>query len=229
MGMGHGSDSVGVRLAIPRRGRRMIGLVLLVGLVVGLPALIAHGQYDLTHDIPNPFWALFNPQYAYTPSVAPPNRALYATPPDEVVQQFIADYITVAGTYPCVVNPAQFDFDNTDVRDPVLNGQPCSIHRPVAGVAIDSVVSSNQTAGPLAGTPQAVVQYTVRYADGETITKSFTLWPMSYLPFFRAWLYQTCWREATIAGFYTTYPKLAPKGVDYFDFSPGGSGQTCKQ
>lgn len=214
------AESVRHNASAPHRLRgvgqryRPVALVLLLGVLAGSGVLVAHGRYEVSHDIPNPFWATFNETYSYTPGGTSPNLTLFDVAPDTVVHQYLEDYIAVAGTYPCVSDPTQYDVPNANEPDPVISGQPCTIKRSVGSIAILEVTVTTETAGPLAGFPKATVRYEVRYPSSAALVGTITFWALRYQSYFRAWTHATCWRGGYLLFFYDSHPTFHPKGVD---------------
>jgi hypothetical protein len=130
-------------------------LVIAVVLVGCLGAnLLIHTQY---RDVPN----LFGPhQITYTPAKGPASASLLATRPERIYQRYLDDYLHLAGTYPCLADlPLSFD----NITDPVLQGKPCHVTRPVASLAITAVTIVERGLGQ----PQrALLQIQVTYTDG---------------------------------------------------------------
>lgn len=193
----------------PQRARhrlRWIILAVLLVLLVGV-ALVPHAAYETTHDLPNPFWGLFNRSFSYTPDQGPPAAGLVDTRPDLLVRQYLADYIRVAGTYPCAQDPSTYD----EFEDPIVHGQPCPVHRPVATFLVTSVyVGILDTID--VGAPGAIVGFEVRYVDGERLASTLTLTPYRYQNYFLAYIHQDCWDLPT---FYPDVVPQVPRGVWY--------------
>lgn len=156
-----------------------------------LISLVRSGEYQTNHNLPNPYWGIFNPTYTYAVTVGPPAKNLVDTRPETIVAQYIKDYIAVAGTYPCTNDfadyTAQIDDDHTSI-DPVLDNKPCLIKRPVQQVEMQSVkvALSNWIMF-------AYVTFKVTYADGHLWTFTIHLIPASRKGYYRADLHLSCW------------------------------------
>jgi hypothetical protein len=176
-----------------------------------LPTLLIQG-------IPDP---LFLPSITYTPQQGPPNPALLASRPERLVQRYVADYIGLAGTYPCVPNPTSPYYDED--RDPVLVGQPCRITRPVASYAVISVTI--RTHG-LEGRPEAIVALVVRYTSGRQWTSAISMYPDRYVSVPLLYFHLDCWSSlGTLQMFGYLVPEI-PAGAGYS--SPDGLVTYCK-
>ncbi len=209
------------------RGRWRIRIVaLVVGGMVAASVLVVHGRYELTHDLPNPYWGIFPMSYSYTPEQGPPGAGLMETRPDEISLQFIRDYISVAGTFPCVASLASYS-DDSDAGDPVLDesGKPCEVHRPVHEVRITLVyvVAAFES---LRSIPEATVYFHITYTDGEQLTSSFLLIPdmnRSY-GYYLTYIHANCWFlwKASF-NFYADAGREPPRGLIYSRRHEAGS------
>lgn len=186
----------------PRWGHLAVLLALLVAVGLAL-----YGAHETTHDLPNPFWGLFNRSFTYTPEQGPPAAGLVDTRPDVIVQQYLTDYLRVAGTYPCAQDPSTYD----DFEDPITHGQPCPVHRPVVGFVVTSVYVGILPTIDL-GAPGAEVHIQVSYADGERLVSTITLTPHRYQNYLLAYVHQDCW---DLPLFYPEAVPQAPRGVWY--------------
>jgi hypothetical protein len=172
----------------------------------------------LTQGIPD---QLFRTSLTYTPQQGPPNPALLDSRPERVALRYVADYLKLAGTFPCVQDLSQY----LKHRDPVLAGQPCHISRPVASYAATSVTI--RTTGLFGGPPEAVVILVVHYTDGEQWTDTyFGMRPDHYgtLPFI-FYFHLDCWASYdTLQMFGRLVPDIPP-GASY---EPRGGPYLCK-
>jgi hypothetical protein len=189
-------------------------LLLLVGV---LAALLFNPQaiYERTHDIPNPSWGLFNGTFTYTPEQGPPSPELLRTRPDVIVGQYLADYISVAGTYPCAQDLSHYVDLDLHGGDPVLAGQGCQVDRPMAAVHITSVDVGKVRGSIESGRPMAVVSFEVAYQDGERWTNTFELRPQRYDGYFLTWVHLDCWSAVDTLRFYPDIVPTVPSGLDY--------------
>lgn len=194
--------------------------MLLLLLVVA--ALIPHVRYELTHDLPNPYWGTFWLSYSYTPQQGPPGPSLVETRPDDIALQFIRDYVNVAGTFPCVTPLASYREDS-DAGDPVLDesGKPCDVHRPIREIHI-TLVYVRAAFQALRSTPEATVQYRITYMDGEQLSSAFLMIPDTHRshPYYLTYIRANCWflSKASL-NFYTHAGREPPRGLQYFTFT----------
>lgn len=212
----------------PRRvHRRRRAIAVAIGvtavLLVGVP-LGVYGHYETTHDIPNPFWGTFTREFTYTPEQGPPGGGLIVSRPDVIVGRYLADYIRVAGTYPCAQDPNRYVED----EDPVMKGQRCPITRPVATFAITAtrVYGAGRTTMRF---PIAEVRFGIAYADGHSWASSLFLGTRHYHDYFLSYTHQDCWRSIDILDFYPAIVSQAPPGAEYPTLAPDGheTGLQC--
>lgn len=202
-----------------RRRRWLWPSFAIVLLLVLVAALVPHAGYELTHDLPNPYWGIFPVSYSYTPEQGPPGAGLMETRPDEISLQFIQDYISVAGTFPCVTSLASYS-DESDAGDPVLDGsgKPCEVQRPVHEVRI-TLVQVDAAFKSLRSIPEATVHYRITYTDGEQLAGSFLLIPdlNRSQPYYLTYIHANCWflGQASFE-FYPDTGREPPRGLDYF-------------
>ncbi len=137
-----------------------------------------------TRGIPDAF---FRTSITYTPEQGPPNPALLDSRPEQIVQRYLADYIGLAGTYPCLQDLSSV-YD--DLQDPVLHGQPCPVTRPVASFRVTAVTIRSHG---LAERPEATVSVIVTYTDGRQWTGTIGMFPDRYLNLVLIYLHLDCW------------------------------------
>ncbi|HEU5439563.1 MAG TPA: hypothetical protein VFU88_09760, partial [Ktedonobacterales bacterium] len=68
-----------------------------------------------------------------------PSGDLLDSRPEQIVAQYLADYIAVAGTFPCAADLASYPFRDIHVGDQFLLGHGCRVQRPVASATVLSV------------------------------------------------------------------------------------------
>jgi hypothetical protein len=117
--------------------------------VLAIPLLCGGGWFLTEHLLPNPVWSLIPITYTYTLAEGPPGDWLLDVRPEAVLTQYLHDYISLAGTYPCVVDPHT---DPTTWHDPIVDKQPCPIVRPVARMVVQTI-SVERCDGPDTGIP----------------------------------------------------------------------------
>lgn len=208
------------------RQRRLLRIMVGIGVVgAALAALLfnPHALYERTHDVPNPYWGLFNGTYSYTPQQGLPSPDLLDTPPDTVVLHYIRDYISVAGTYPCAQDLAGYADLDLHVGDPVLLGHVCSVHRPVADVAALEVSVGRRGTSIDASRAMVTVRYRVAYADGEAWTAAMQLFPERRQGYFAASIHLNCWDSLETLLLYPRIVSTVPRGIQYVD----GSTERC--
>ncbi len=204
-----------------RWGRRAVLAVAIVLasciLLCGLLGI--YGRYKTTHDIPNPFWGVFNESFSYTPEQGPPGGGLLVSRPDVIVRQYLTDYIRVAHTYPCVQDLNQYESD----QDPFLLGKPCTVTRPVASFAVTSV--RVYVAGESLGRfPSADVNYVVTYADGRSWASSIVgMIPHRHDSYVFAYAHQDCWDSDGLLLLYPAIVPQVPPGAEYPVREPNGN------
>ncbi len=210
-----------------RRGCRItalgtgIGIVALCALLS--PLLIPYAQYKSSHDIPNVFWGVFGKTVTYTPEQGPPSPELLDARPDVVLLQYITDYQALAGTYPCAQDLANYD----DGNDPVLRGQPCLVHRPVASVIVRTVqvgaaASSPGGIGPFEP-PRAEVHLDITYADGSQHAMTFSMIPSRYQKYWFTYLHMDCWASSSFTAMYPRLVSHVPRGSQYYGYDAQGN------
>ncbi len=209
-------------LAASKRGRwrsRIValvvaGAVVVVSVLAAVSAFVVHARYEMTHDLPNPYWGIFNRGYSYTPEQGPPSAVLLDTRPDEIVMQYLHDYLAVAGTYPCVEQVAGYNEDET--YDPVIDGQSCGIHRQVTTLRVTRVTASTA----VLGVTRVVVRYQVDYADGTRFAGAFHMSASTSIEHSKAYfltqIYANCWELLPLIGFYRHRSTPPPQGAEYY-------------
>lgn len=200
----------------PRRSARRplwVWLAVLASLVVISCLLVSL----LTQGLPNAF---LDTSVTYAPQQGPPNPALLDSRPETIVQRYLADYISLAGTYPCLQDlSSQYD----ELDDPVLGGQPCPVTRPVVSYAVTSV--RVWTHG-LFGYPEATVSFVITYTAGQQWVNELSILPDRYLNLVVVYLHLDCWSTfATLQMFDHLVPDI-PTGATYS--SPDGVTRYCK-
>lgn len=191
-----------------------------------LVLLTSYIRFELVHDLPNPMWATFWPMYSYVPEQGPPSASLLETRPDALVEQFIHDYIYVAGTFPCVATLA--DYQGDERGDPVLDGkgEPCNVHRPGAQVRITLVeIVAAPKSIPGIWLPEARVHYQLQYSDGERLDSMMELFPdggysqhAHSQQYYFTYIHNTCWSMLLASwGFYPHQVQQVPRGLRYLD------------
>ncbi len=190
-----------------------VGVAGLVSVLVAVSVLGVHVGYELTHDLPNPYWGIFNRGYSYTPEQGPPSPVLLDTRPDVIALQFLHDYLAVAGTYPCVEHLAGYNED--EGYDPVIDGQPCGVHRQVREMRVTRVNASSAVLGVL----RVVVHYQVDYDDGAHLFGTFHMSAGTGIEhskaYYLAWIHANCWKLAPLIGFYSNRSVTPPLGAEY--------------
>ena len=169
--------------------------------IVLVGALILWGNYETKHAIPNPYWGIFNGAYSYSASAPSATPDIVATPPETIAQQYLHDYITVGGTFPCASDLAAYQPDSNE-RDPVLDGQACPIHRPVQNYSFTSIHIQSVACSDIGTCEQAVVRYHINYTTGETFTGNIMLQPRMYIHYYHAALRLNCWGSVDTYAFY---------------------------
>jgi hypothetical protein len=159
----------------------------------------------LAQGVPDPE---FRTSVTYTPQQGPPSPVLLDSRPERIVQRYLADYVSLAGTYPCAQDVSQYDI----LHDPVLNGQPCPVSRPIASYSVTSVTIQTQgfTNGSVAS-----VRYLVTYADGSQRAygmvlapdRSQVLWPLE--------THLDCWSSLTTLEVFGDLVPDIPPGAAY--------------
>lgn len=213
-----GTRATPVALELERRRwrTRVVALIVAGALVVVsmLVAVSAYARYEMTHDLPNPYWGIFNRGYSYTPEQGPPSAALLDTRPDVIVMQYLHDYLATAGTYPCVGNLHGYKEDETD--DPVLRGGLCSVSRPVTEMQVLAVHVSQQ--GWPESVPKVKVEYLINYADGTHLHGILDGYAdIEYAKgYFLTVIHVKCWELGNAIGFYDNHAVSPPTGAEYF-------------
>lgn len=170
----------------------------------------------LTQGIPD---VLFRTSVTYAPEQGPPNPALLDSRPERIVERYLADYISLAGTYPCVQDPSQYD----EQQDPVLAGQPCPVTRPVASYVVTSVTI--RTHG-LLGYTDAFVAILVTYTSGQQWASALYLGPDKDVGLVLINLHYDCWSSAATLDMFGNLVPDIPPGASYS--SPDGLTSYCK-
>lgn len=210
---------------LPIRGGRSLRIqhrrrtAIVVGAAGMLFALmVGYIRYEMTHDLPNPYWGIFGTSYTYTFQEGPPGVGLVDTRPDEIVSRYIHDYIGVAGTFPCVATLATYGQDPFPA-DPVRSGKHCTVNRLVAGVHIGSthVITIRRALPISSGSPAAIVSYRIDYIDGEHLEGEFQLIADLFRsqPYFRTQIHANCWFFFEALGFYPYVVTQPPRGIEY--------------
>jgi hypothetical protein len=201
-----------------RRAQRrwwFIGGISVLSVVLIIAASIPFWGYYRTHDIPNPIWGIFDGSYQYVPPQTPP-AALAETPPDQVLLQFLHDYISLAGTYPCATDLQQYDFEqlyHSGRDDPIYQKQPCPIQRPIQMIAITHVFIGH-VRGLETGGHVAKIDLHIQYSNGEQLHHTFELSPGKSDMYFLHIIHYKCWLGIGIDRFYLMNGKITitPKG-----------------
>jgi hypothetical protein len=146
----------------------------------------------------------------YTPDHGPSNSLLLTSRPERILQQYLDDYVHLAGTYPCQADLSRLYDEDTD---PVLSGQPCAVVRPVASVAITRVTILAQG---LVRQPSARLHIVVTYTSGERWEHDQGMIPDEYqLGWGIFWTHLDCWSSlGTLELFGKLVPDI-PAGADY--------------
>jgi hypothetical protein len=163
----------------------------------------------------------FHPSIAYTPAQGPTNPALLDSRPEAIIQRYLADYLRLAGTYPCVQNLTSQYYDGVD--DQFLQSGSCPITRPVASYGITAVTIQ---AHGLLGRPEALVTIAVRYSSGQQWTGTIGMYPHQLQSLMFVWFHLDCWSSlGTLAMFGQLVPEI-PAGAEYL--SRDGLMSYCK-
>ncbi len=220
--MDKGAGKILVAIERSRWARRIAVLLAVV-------VLVGYGSYELSHDLPNPYWGIFGTGYSYTFEAGPPGAGLLDTRPDEIVSRFIHDYIGVAGTFPCLAVLTSYG-TALFAQNPIYRGEACPVHRPVAAVHIGTtrVYTIWRTIPLLAGTPEAYVSFRIDYEDGERLENRFQLLSGDGIFkgtgqsqwYFRTQIHVKCWSLFEAEGFYPNRVAEPPRGVEYFTSEP---------
>ena len=95
--------------------------VLSVVMIAACSVLGTYASYASTHNVPNPWWATFGKSFCYRPEHGPPSPVFFVVRPEVVARQYVADYIGLAGTFPCaadlgsIADPDQYaEFEDND-------------------------------------------------------------------------------------------------------------------
>jgi hypothetical protein len=189
-----------------------VGVVAVLLVCCVLPTVLIQG-------IPNP---LFRPSITYTPQQGPPNPALLDSRPERLVLGYVADYLSLAGTYPCVQDLSRYDA----IGDPVLVGHPCRITRPVASYAVTAVTILTHG---LNGLLEAIVALVVRYTDGRQWPHTIGMYPDRYLGFPLLYFHLGCWSSFDTLQMFGVLVQDVPPGAGYSPLeSPPGAPDLCK-
>ncbi len=160
-----------------------------------------------------------NTSVTYTPAQGPPSPTLLDSRPDYIVERYLADYIRLAGTYPCVQDLSQYAKSD----DPVLRGQPCPVTRAVATYVVTSVTI--QTHG-LANLPVATVTVVLTYRDGQQWTTAVFLSPDRYQQDVFTYRHLDCWSSADTLELFGRLVSDIPNGAAFS--SPDGVTIQCR-
>ncbi len=198
-----------------------------IAVLLAVVVLVGYVRYELSHDLPNPYWGTLWPMYNYTPEQGPPSASLLETRPDAIVVQFLTDYIHVAGTFPCIASLANYhgydDAPDAVRNDPVLSGggQVCRVHRPVVEVRITLVeMVGHLKSIPGIWQPDARVHFHLQYSDGEHLEGVMHLFAdrVHSQPYHATYIHDNCWYlPASGAYFYPNQMQQVPNGLQYFD------------
>jgi hypothetical protein len=199
----------------PQRCLWHIGGISVLSVVLILAVSSPFWGYYRTHNIPNPIWGTFNGSYQYVPPQTPP-AALTESPPDQVLLQFLHDYISLAGTYPCAVDLHEYDFTQLDHNgrdDPIYQKQPCPIHRPIQTISITNIYIGPK-GGFVSRKYEAQVDLYIQYANGEQLRYTFDLLPDKSNVYFWTNIHYNCWEYISMTLFYTMNGNITipPKG-----------------
>jgi hypothetical protein len=163
----------------------------------------------------------FLPSITYTPAQGPTNPALLDSRLEAIMQRYLADYLRLACTYPCVQNLTSQYYDGVD--DPVLLGGSCPITRPVASYGITAVTIR---AHGLFGRPEALVTIAVNYSSGEEWTGTIGMYPHRLRSLMFVWFHLDCWSSiGTLNMFGRLVPDI-PAGAEYLSWD--GLMSYCK-
>jgi hypothetical protein len=179
--------------------------VCLVSLLACSCIFVFHGIYETTHDLPNPYWGILNTTYTYDVAKGPPGKGLVAKQPEDTVRQYITDYISIAGTFPCYQEVSQYTVSTFDHHnsDPVLQGLPCSIHRKVTNIVFTTVYIAHVAEGP-DGTP-AYVSVRLYYSDETFWSITIRVGPLDGDMYFKTYIRLDCWTNDDIDILYVRY------------------------
>jgi hypothetical protein len=214
---------------------RSARVAVLVAVLLGT-GLATYAGYRSTHDLPNPWWATFSKAFRYTPEQGPPSPVFFDTRPEAAVEAYVADYLRVAGTFPCaadlhsIADSDQFAYFTAN-DDPVLTGTGhCAVHRPVARVEVPAVYVGKIFSDE--GGLGAQVDVRVTYADGERWAGQIGLDPQDgqayaglFGRYYGAVIHETCWLNEDWSPFYPNVVARVPHGIAYYPPVPSGDLQ----
>lgn len=186
----------------------IVGAIISVLLTALYSVSTTLGRYEMSHDIPNLWWGIFNGSYSYTPEQGPPSPELMVTRPDTIIARYLSEYIDFAGTYPCVQNLARYDIP----YDPVLNGGACDVKRPVVDYQITGV--NVQRRGPQSGF-KTTVSSVIHYADGTEYPHEFYMLADERDPYWLSFIHLNCWASPETLFFFDLVISDTPTGASY--------------
>jgi hypothetical protein len=197
----------------------VLGAVLLAVLLLVRTVLPQRGE-DL-RGLPSRF---STGSITYTPETGPSNPTLLDSRPERIVERYLADYIGLAGTFPCLQDLSS-PYDATE--DPVLLGQSCPVSRPVAFYAVNSVKVLSHG---LVGLPEATVRFVINYTDGSQWTGETGLVPDRYqMPWGIYFAHLDCWSSlGTLQMFDNLVPDIPPGAAYSPPGAPVGVPNLCK-
>ncbi len=208
-GTPHPSEQPGARAQ--SRGRLWVPVLIALSLILVCGYLLVPRP-----GVPDPF---FQTSVTYTPAQGPASPVLLDSRPELVAQRYLADYLQLAHTYPCVADLTAYD----DSIDPVLDGEACTVTRPVA---TDTVTAVTIQAHGLLSRPFALVHVLITYADGSQWASIIGLVPYSFQHQGLTYIHLDCWSSlGTLRMFGHLVPDVPP-GADY---SPHDGQYVCKQ
>jgi hypothetical protein len=176
---------------------------------------VAIVAYESNANIPNPIWGNLNGSYSYSVAKGPPSDQLLDVRPDDVVRQYITDYIAIAGTFPCVQDLSQIHEGD---GDPLPGKHGCMVHRPVTKIQLTNVdVQLHCRIFFTVCFMVVSVHLVITYSTGQKWEYSEDLFPFRQIAYYRTYIHLGCWNIAP--DFYARIEAHVPKGVLYTDTS----------